>query len=65
MYLNNTSNLQTCCKNLQSFRKVTFDKMFPDFIVFFLQPAPRNLQFQCALLGPGMMLNLLFYAVSD
>ena len=65
MYLNNTSTLQTWCKNLQSFKKVTFDRMFPDYIVFSLQPAPRNLQFQYVLLGSGMMLNLLFYAVSD
>ena len=65
MYLNNTSTLQTWCKNSQSFKKVTFDRMFPDYIVFSLQPAPRNLQFQYVLLGSGMMLNLLFYAVSD
>ena len=65
IYLKNTSTLQTSCKNLQSFKKVTFDRLFPDYIVFFLQPAPRNLQFQYVLLGPGMMLNLLFYAVSD
>lgn len=65
MYLNNTPHPHKLRVKTCSFKMVTFDRMFLDYIVSFLQPASRNLQFQYLLFAPGMMLNLLFYAVSD